>query len=235
MSIPQSSDASNEKPEERASETPQAGESPGAGAFGDAADDEIFKEWLGAGEAGDAPESAAEPATGEETAALEAKLADLEAQLAEAREQQLRKAADFENFRKRMTQEKQKAIEFANESLLLDIIPIIDDFERAIQSAGLSPELADLPAGKAMLDGISMIEKRLTGQLEGKWGLKRFVSAGAPFDPNFHEAMFMEKSPDVEEPTVMEDFAKGYTLKDRVIRAAKVKVLMPGDREETGE
>jgi molecular chaperone GrpE len=126
-----------------------------------------------------------------------------------------------------VNQEKQRAIDFANESLLLDLIPVIDDFERAIQSAELSPELAGHPAGKAMLDGISMIEKRLAGQLESKWGLKRFAAAGMPFDPNFHEAMLMEKSPDVAEPTVMEDFAKGYTLKDRVIRAAKVKVFMP--------
>ena len=162
-------------------------------------------------------------------AEFEAKTAELEAQLAEARDQLLRKAADFENFRKRMNQEKQGAIEFANQSLLLDIIPIIDDFDRAIQSAQASAELAELPAGKAMLDGIAMIEKRLTGQLEAKWGLKRFISVGEPFDPNIHEAMFMEKSPDVEEPVVQEEFAKGYTLKDRVIRAAKVKVLMPED------
>jgi len=162
-------------------------------------------------------------------AGLNTKIAKLEAELAESRDQLLRKAADFENFRKRMNQEKQNAIDFANQSLLLDIIPVIDDFERAIQSAEGSVELAGLPAGKAMLDGITMIEKRLVGQLEGKWGLKRFSSAGEPFDPNRHEAMMMEKSPDVEEPVVQEDFVKGYMLKDRVIRAAKVKVIMPED------
>jgi molecular chaperone GrpE len=160
---------------------------------------------------------------------LNTKIAKLEAELAESRDQLLRKAADFENFRKRMNQEKQNAIDFANQSLLLDIIPVIDDFERAIQSAESSAELAGLPAGKAMLDGITMIEKRLISQLEGKWGLKRFSSAGEPFDPNRHEAMMMEKSPDVQEPVVQEDFVKGYTLKDRVIRAAKVKVIMPED------
>jgi molecular chaperone GrpE len=161
------------------------------------------------------------------TAECEAKPEDLAAQLEETRDQLLRKAADFDNFRKRINQEKQNAIDFANKSLLLDIIPIIDDFERAIQSAQASAELAELPAGKAMLDGIAMIEKRLLSQLESKWGLKQFNSAGEPFDPNIHEAMLMEKSPDVEEPVVQEDFAKGYMLKDKVIRAAKVKVLMP--------
>jgi molecular chaperone GrpE (heat shock protein) len=163
----------------------------------------------------------------QEKAGFGDKIAELEAQLAESRDQLLRKAADFENFRKRMNQEKQNAIEFANQTLLLDIIPVIDDFQRAIQSAEASAELAELPAGKAMLDGITMIEKRLMSQLEGKWGLKRFNSVGEPFDPNRHEAMMMEKSPDVEEPVVQEDLVKGYILKDRVIRAAKVKVIMP--------
>ncbi|MDR0316344.1 MAG: nucleotide exchange factor GrpE [Treponema sp.] len=159
----------------------------------------------------------------------EEKIAELETQLAETRDQLLRKAADFENFRKRMNQEKQSAIDYANQSLLLDIIPIIDDFERAIQSAEASAELAELPAGKVMLDGITMIEKRLSGQLESKWGLKRFNSVGEPFDPNKHEALMMEKSADVTEAVVQEDLIKGYFLKDRVLRAAKVKVLMPED------
>jgi molecular chaperone GrpE len=151
----------------------------------------------------------------------EEKIAELEKQLAETRDQLLRKAADFENFRKRMNQEKQNAIEFANQSLLLDIIPVIDDFERAIQSG---EKAADL---NTFIEGVKMIEKRLTGQLESKWGLKRFNSAGEPFDPNKHEALMMDKSPDVTEAVVQEDLVRGYSLKDRVIRPAKVKVLMP--------
>ena len=150
------------------------------------------------------------------------KIAELEAKLAEAGDQLLRKAADFENFRKRMNQEKQNAIEFANQSLLLDIIPIIDDFERAIIAGENSSDTV-------FLEGVKMIEKRLTSQLEHKWGLKRFNSAGELFDPNLHEALYMEKSAEVSEPTVQEDLFKGYYLKDRVIRAAKVKVLMPFD------
>jgi len=168
-----------------------------------------------------------QPPQDDKIAELEAKAADLSAQLDDVRDQLLRKTADFDNYRKRMNQEKQKAIDFANESLLLDIIPVMDDFERAIQSAETSEELKGLPAGKVMLDGITMIEKQLVSKLENKWGLKRFNSAGEAFDPNKHEAMLMEKSPDIEEPVVQEDLIKGYMLKDRVIRAAKVKVLMP--------
>jgi molecular chaperone GrpE len=151
-------------------------------------------------------------------------IADLEARLAEAKDQYLRKAADFENFRKRMIREKQEAIDFANQALLLDLIPIIDDFERAIQSAGTSKDF------NTLYEGIGMIEKRLISQLESKWGLKRFDSAGESFDPNRHEALMVEKSADITEPVVREDLLKGYTLKDRVIRSAKVKVCMP----ETG-
>ena len=151
----------------------------------------------------------------------EEKIAELEAQVADNRDQLLRKAAEFENFRKRMNQEKQSSIEYANQSLLLDIIPIIDNLERAIQAGENSTDYA------AFLDGVKMIEKQLTTQLEGKWGLKRFISAGEPFDPNRHEALMMEKSPDVSEAVVQEDLIRGYLLKERVIRAAKVKVLMP--------
>jgi molecular chaperone GrpE len=159
----------------------------------------------------------------------EEKIAGLEAQLAETRDQLLRKAADFENFRKRMNQEKQSAIDYANQSLLLDIIPIIDDFERAIQSGETAADVT------SFLDGIKMIEKRLTSQLESKWGLTRFNSAGEPFDPNRHEALMMEKSAETTELVVKEDLQKGYMLKDRVIRAAKVKVLMPEDTNKEGE
>jgi len=151
----------------------------------------------------------------------EERIAGLEAQLTETRDQLLRKAAEFENFRKRMNQEKQNSIEYANQSLLLDIILIIDDFERAIQAGEASTDYMGL------LEGIKMIEKRLASQLEVKWGLKRFNSAGEVFDPNLHEAVMMEKSSEISEAVVQEDFQKGYMLKERVIRAAKVKVLMP--------
>jgi molecular chaperone GrpE len=151
------------------------------------------------------------------------KINALEAQVAELKDQYLRKAADFENFRKRMNQEKASAIDFANQSLLLDLIPVIDDFERAIKSADSSEDF------KSFHEGVTMIEKRLSSDLENKWGLKRYESANQPFNPEIHEAIMMDKSADVSEPTVAEDFLKGYMLKERVIRAAKVKVLMPAE------
>jgi molecular chaperone GrpE len=162
----------------------------------------------------------------------EDRIAELEIQLAEANDQYLRKAADFENFRKRMNREKQDAIEYANQSLLLDLVQTMDDFDRALKAA------ESLTKGEfsAFYEGIVMIEKRLSSQLENKWGLKRFNSSGEPFDPNFHEAVQMERSSEITEATVEEEYYKGYTLKERVIRSAKVKVLMPQDVQagETG-
>jgi molecular chaperone GrpE len=157
----------------------------------------------------------------------EERITELEAQLAEAEDRYLRKAADFENFRKRMKREKQEAIEYANQSLLLDLIHTMDDFERALKAA----ESMATGEFSAVYEGISMIEKRLSSQLENKWGLKRFNSDGALFDPNCHEAVQMEKSEEITEPTVLEEYYTGYTLKDRVVRSAKVKVLMPGKNE----
>jgi molecular chaperone GrpE len=153
------------------------------------------------------------------------KIEALELKVAELNDLYLRKAADFENFRKRTTKEKQDAIDFANQSLLLDLIPVLDDFERARKAAEAS-EKTDADFNN-LCEGVSMIEKRLQSQLENKWALKRYESEGQPFDPVRHEALMMEKSADVSEVTVKEEFVKGYTLRDRVIRAAKVKVITP--------
>ncbi|MDR1211471.1 MAG: nucleotide exchange factor GrpE [Spirochaetaceae bacterium] len=172
----------------------------------------------------DAPENAEVQVPSDASPAPEEQITALTAALADLNDQYLRKAADFENFRKRMNREKQDAIDFANQNLLLDLIPVIDDFERAIKSAESSRDF------DSFYEGIGMIEKRLVSQLESKWALVRFDSAGAPFDPGRHEAIMMEKNAEVTEPTVAEDFLKGFLLKDRVIRSAKVKVLMPIDK-----
>jgi len=150
---------------------------------------------------------------------------DLQAKYAELEDRYLRKAADFDNYRKRVTKEKQELSDFANQNLISDLLPVIDDFERALKAAESSSKSpADFDA---LYTGIKMTENNLYSLLETKWGLKRFDSAGALFDPERHEALMSEKSPQVKEATVAEDLIKGYTLKDRVIRSAKVKVLLP--------
>ena len=165
----------------------------------------------------------------------EQKAAELEAKLADLNDQYLRKAADFENFRKRVNREKQELTEFANQNLILDLLPVIDDFERAIKSVETCAALQNGSDFKSFYEGVAMIEKRLSSDLENKWGLKRFDSEGQPFDPNRHEALQAEKAAGIQEPVVKEDYVKGYLLKDKVIRCAKVKVLMPDGSEPSSE
>lgn len=156
--------------------------------------------------------------------ALEERVLKLEEENSALKDQYLRKQADFENFRKRMVREKEDAIRYANSVLLLDIVSIIDDFERAIKSAEDSEDFASFHSG------IELIEKQFTGMLERKWGLVRFESEGEPFDPEKHEAISMEER-DTDTQIVLEDYQKGYMLHDRVLRHAKVKVSSPATKK----
>ena len=148
-------------------------------------------------------------------------VADLTAQVAQLHDDLLRKQADFENARKRLIRDKEEAIRFANDALLLDLTGILDDFGRAISASDKSRDFATLHSG------IELIEKQLLATLERKWGLSRFDSAGQPFDPERHEALATEPSTEYREATVLEDYQKGYVLHGRVIRAARVRVATP--------
>jgi molecular chaperone GrpE len=152
---------------------------------------------------------------------MNARVAELEAERASLQDELLRKAADFENVRKRLFRDKEEAIRYANAALLGDVLPIIDDFERAIQSAGESKDF------EAFHTGVSLIERQLVSVLERNWGLKRFSAAGELFDPERHEAIAAEETEAHEEPVVLEEYQKGYMLHDRVLRPAKVKVAKP--------
>jgi len=136
-------------------------------------------------------------------------------------DQLLRKTADFENFRKRMLREKEDGIRYANSALLLDIVPIIDDFERAIQA------VAETEDFHSFHQGVAMIEKQLVSILERNWSLKRFISLGEEFDPEKHQAIAIEETDKYETAVILEDYQKGYYLQERVLRPAKVKVAKP--------
>lgn len=148
-------------------------------------------------------------------------VADLTAEIARLRDDLLRKQADFENSRKRLIRDKEEAIKFANDALLLDLTGVLDDFARAISASGKSRDFSTLHSG------IELIEKQLLATLERKWGLSRFDSAGQPFDPERHEALATEQSTEHREAIVLEDYQKGYVLHGRVIRAARVRVATP--------
>ena len=160
----------------------------------------------------------------DETALLKEQIQKLEAEKAEMKDQFLRKAADFDNFRKRLIRDKEDAVAFANTSLLTDLIDVLDDFERAEEAAKKSQDF------DALANGVDLIEKQLASLLEKKWGLQKYVPLNEAFDPEKHEALMMTESPDVEEATVAEVFQKGYILHGRVIRHAKVKVSMPAKK-----
>jgi molecular chaperone GrpE len=145
----------------------------------------------------------------------------LQAEVSTLKDQYLRKLADYENFRKRMFREKDDAVQFANSQLLTDLVSVLDDFDRAVSSSETSRDF------KSLHDGVDMIRRQLLGLLESKYGLSRFESLGEPFDPNHHEAMMSEQG-ECDEPTVVEEYSKGYRLRERILRSAKVKVRMPG-------
>ncbi len=157
----------------------------------------------------------------ETTEAVEA----LEAEVADLKDQLLRKQADFENFRKRMFREREETAKYANSKLLLDLVEVIDNFERAIKSSDESQDFASFHKG------IELIEKQFISMLDSNWGLKRFESAGEEFDPEKHEAIAVDQSGRYPDNTVVEDYQKGYMLHDRVLRHAKVKVAMPSEDE----
>jgi molecular chaperone GrpE len=152
---------------------------------------------------------------------IEVRVKTLEEENSLLKDQYLRKLADFENYRRRIQREEQDSRFQANRQLILDILPIIDDFERALRSAGESKDFA------AFYSGVALIEKQFVGMLERKWGLKRFESIGAEFNPDRHEAILSEELPDQTVSLVIEDYQKGFLLNEKVLRPSKVKVSVP--------
>lgn len=153
-----------------------------------------------------------------ELATVKAELEAVKAERDELKDQLLRKAADFDNYRKRMMKEKEEARQFANSALLEDLCQVLDDFERAIRSSEAARDY------DALHNGIVMIEGQFASMLEKKYNLKRLDSLGRSFNPDHHEAIAMEPAEDGKETVVVEEYQKGYQLHDRVLRTAKVKV-----------
>ena len=135
-----------------------------------------------------------------------------------------RAQADFINYRRRSEQEKEEIIRFANSALVLNLLPVLDDLERAF--AAVPPNLAEL----GWLDGIRLIERKLRASLEAQ-GISPIQALGEPFDPRFHEAVRQDKGKD---GIVIEEMQKGYQFHDKVIRPSKV-VVGNGEGEEEDE
>ncbi|PIE99021.1 MAG: nucleotide exchange factor GrpE [Treponema sp.] len=145
----------------------------------------------------------------------------------------LRKAADFENYRKRMIKEKQEAVTYANSKLLGDLLVILDNFDRAVSTGIKDTDEKGDSKFAAFEDGVKMIKTQLEAMLQNDYGLVYYPAKGEVFDPNIHEAVAMNPSPDVKVATVGEELQKGYKLKDKVLRSSKVMVLMPAEAKKT--
>ena len=174
-------------------------------------------------------ETLTQDSAGEEQGKTEAE--DVSVQLANALEKNreledklLRMAAEQDNFRKRMQRERETAIKYAEETILRELLPSLDNLERAVEQCKCATD-----AG-AILAGVEMTSRGLLNTLE-KFGIKPLSGEGQPFDPNFHEAVAMEASAEVPENQIVQEYQKGYMFKDRLIRAAKV-VVSKGKVEE---
>ncbi len=156
----------------------------------------------------------------EEPSEIERLGAELDAAREEARRNHdlyLREAAETENYKKRVTREKQDAIRYANESLVRDLLPVIDDLERAARHA---PADGD---PRALVDGIELVIKACLEALQ-KHGITQVTAKGQPFDPEKHEAYAQVETGEFEPNTVVDEVHPGYYLADRLLRPSLVSV-----------
>ena len=149
--------------------------------------------------------------------ALEAKTREVEAQ----QDRYLRTVAEFDNVRKRSAREREEYTRYANESLLRDILPVLDNLDRAMQAARSEPTTS-------LTTGVELIQRELLRVLE-KFGVAPFNSVGQPFDPERHEAIARVPSTDLPDMTVAAETARGYLLHGRVLRPAMVTVAVAPD------
>ncbi len=148
---------------------------------------------------------------------LESEIKKLEHELEELKARYLRVQADFDNFRKRTKAEKEAAAKYRSQSLAEQLLPVLDNFERALAVETTNEE------SKSILTGVDMVYRQFTEALKAE-GIEEIEALGQPFDPHKHQAVMQEKSDGHEPGIVIEVLQKGYRIKDRVIRPSMVKV-----------
>jgi len=153
---------------------------------------------------------------------LKAAFEEREAELEAAKDRHLRLQAEFENFRRRSLKEKQETALYGPQNLVKDLLTTVDNLERAIEHSEQSGD-ADL---KSLLQGVELVQRELLGSLANH-GVAVVEADGQPFDPAVHEAMGQVPTDDVPPNTVVEVLQKGYLLRDRLLRPARVIVSAP--------
>lgn len=170
------------------------------------------------------PGSSTPPAGGQSASAAEQKAESQQAELARLRDQLLRTAADFDNYRKRSRREHEDAHKRGGEAVIKDLLPVFDNLERAAASAGAAPDV------KSVSDGLRIVLKQFIDTLE-KIGLRRISTVGQPFDPAVHEAIQHLESDDHPAGMVVAEVQPGYAMGDHLVRAALVVVSKgPGSK-----
>jgi molecular chaperone GrpE len=152
---------------------------------------------------------------------LEAK----ELEVKESQDRFLRQAAELDNFKKRIAREKEEAIRYANEGLIKDLLPILDNLERAVEHAKGGGN------GKPLVDGVELVLKEFLETL-GKHGVTQISARGEKFDPGKHEAIAQVESEGQEPNTVVEEYHKAYYILDRLLRPALVSVAKSPESNE---
>jgi molecular chaperone GrpE len=155
------------------------------------------------------------------------RIRELEDEVSDLKDKLLRRAAEFENYKRRTENDQLNLLKYAAESFIIKLLPVIDDFERSMQHIDNSKD------AESIKTGLKLIYDKLMKVLDEQ-GVKKIDSVGQPFDVNFHEALMQRKADgDVAPHTVLDEIEKGYMYKDRVIRHAKV-VVSEDDEEHAG-
>ena len=162
-------------------------------------------------------ENQQEEALQDEAREMAAALEEAKNKLQENEEKILRLAADFDNSRKRLEREREISLKYAEENILKELLPGIDNIERAMEQGKEAGSI------ESLLEGVELTREGLVATLE-KYGVKAIESLGQPFDPNIHEALAMEETDEIEPNMVLREYQKGYIYKDRLLRPAKVIV-----------
>ncbi|MCA1797217.1 MAG: nucleotide exchange factor GrpE [Desulfuromonadaceae bacterium] len=150
-------------------------------------------------------------------------------ELAQMKDQFLRARADMENYRRRMQRDKEEMAKFANEGILKEILPVVDNLDRAIAHAREQEE-----KGSSLLDGVEMTQRQLHKVLE-KYNVVPIDALEKPFDSACHEAMGQMERDDCPHNTVVEEMQKGYTLNERLLRPSMVMVSKKNSSEDEGK
>ena len=156
----------------------------------------------------------------------EIKITELETQVKELQDKVLRKAAEFENYKRRTENDQFNLLNYAAESFIVKLLPIVDDFERSMR------HIDDIDGNNSVKDGIKLVYEKLQ-KLLNEQGVKKMDTKGQPFNVDFHDALMQQKNDSVPPHTILEEIEPGYLYRDKVIRHAKVIVSEESSADQT--